>query len=300
MKCSEVGVIEGATASTTAELPNELPNELPEHFQIWLKSWFCSQSDFVLWFQSLGAHKSSSLDCQACSRSQLSWQRSSRVKPNLKCCTFQPFVPNFIVGELLNSQKLQSEDLERGRSIPLGLVASSDYVRNFRRLSELPQFFGNEPELLCSHFDVANRQCRIWPARPSVCSTYFCDLEAEVSSCFNGELSSLGRTVNAPFSWARLEKFLFYIEVNLAHHVLLELGFIAEELESNLNFLKQQSLQRVSALALNQNSANDSADRVWYEFHDTKASFFIKAAEYVSGMTPNDIWECVEPDLLNF
>lgn len=279
---------------------HEIVNQLPPHFQRWLVSWLNTRPDFTTWFESLGHKSARHIDCVSCSRSLANWQRSPRVKANLKCCTFQPFVPNFMVGELLVSTKLQAQDLENGRSIPLGLVASPNYLRDFERLSVAPQYFGNEPQLLCSHFEPTNGQCRIWQARPAVCATYFCDAESSGHSCTKERATDRQKASEASFDWPRLEQFLYYVEVNLAHHVLLELGFVDDELQSNLDYLKQQSVHREQGMSSVRNSHDDCVDRIWYEFDQIKSGFFIKAANHVSSMSPAEIWEAIEPELLNF
>lgn len=131
---------------------------------------------------------------------------STCSKPS-KCCDFQPFIPNFTLGALLEKGvdlKLQgSEHFFE----PIGLIPA----QAFRERRE------HGGSVQCQFFDKG--QCRIWAWRPGECSTYFCE-----GSTREHEL------------WS--EK-LFKIETRLAQAALLELGFDLKFAHSQIEALNE-------------------------------------------------------------
>lgn len=99
--------------------------------------------------------------------------------PDLKCCTYHPSLPNFLVGALLADP---DPALEEGRrrvrerirdriGVTPAWVAPS---RKYRVLLEGGRVrgFGRARALACPYLDEG--RCSIWRHRESVCSTFFC------------------------------------------------------------------------------------------------------------------------------
>ncbi len=98
--------------------------------------------------------------CQTCS------------KPS-KCCDYQPFVPNFAIGALIQ-EGLWPSVVSQHHLTPLGLIPS----KAFREKREgVCGFFGSKGE------------CLIWKYRPAECSSFTCGSENYAS--FSNELFSL-------------------------------------------------------------------------------------------------------------
>lgn len=97
------------------------------------------------------------LDCVGC------------AKP-LKCCDFQPFVANFLIGAILEEN---ANFLMDGPHLwqPLGLIPSHEFRAKHARTPA----FERGADLACQFFDLGARACTIWRFRPGECSTYFCE-----------------------------------------------------------------------------------------------------------------------------
>lgn len=91
------------------------------------------------------------------------------MKP-LKCCDFQPFVPNYLLGAVLAAGGELPEPGEHQYQ-PLGLIPGRAYRE---RHQQTPAELRNET-FLCRFFDKATRRCSIYRLRPSECRHYYCD-----------------------------------------------------------------------------------------------------------------------------
>jgi len=137
-------------------------------------------------------------------------------KSNLKCCTYQPYLPNFVVGELLKTGSPRLVEmfdfwLGSGALQPQGLILGGEITSE-----ELAEGFGTSEELLCPFLDRKSSRCTIWAARPGVCSSYQC-----VS-----QKGSRGQEF-----WSEIEGFLNLFEWTLAHEVLWRMGWTEDDLE---------------------------------------------------------------------
>jgi Fe-S-cluster containining protein len=98
------------------------------------------------------------LDCLGC-------------KKNGKCCAFQPFIPNYLLGAILHAGGELPEAGEHHYQ-PLGLVPGRSFRERHGASTE------NGEDLWCSFFK--NGQCSIYKFRPSECRNYFCEGMTEV------------------------------------------------------------------------------------------------------------------------
>ncbi len=134
--------------------------------------------------------------------------------PQLKCCTYHPFLPNFSLGAL-------SVEVEAGR-------LSSDMMSNYlmeSRLTVLGAFSRKVATSICeTGKKVSDKcpflnsgQCSIHGYRPSTCSTYVCRSN-------DGEPGLR--------SWRTFEQRLAKFEWSMAHEVAFEIGFTKQELHT--------------------------------------------------------------------
>lgn len=131
-------------------------------------------------------------------------------RPDLKCCTYFPFLPNFTLGSM------ECASLNRARSgiyLPVGLYPPISYLDLSERLGK--KGFGQEPKLLCPFFDRAKLGCSIWDFRPGVCTTYFC----------KSVRGSAGLA-----HWQDVEEFLNQFEWKMATEVFFRMGMSENEL----------------------------------------------------------------------
>jgi Fe-S-cluster containining protein len=99
--------------------------------------------------------------------------------PDLKCCTYHPTLPNFLVGALFADA---DPALDEGRRRVRAAIArragvSPEWVgppRKYRVLLEAGRVrgFGRARALVCPYLDSG--RCSIWRHRESVCSTFYC------------------------------------------------------------------------------------------------------------------------------
>lgn len=105
--------------------------------------------------------------------------------PDLKCCTYQPTLPNFLVGAVLSDsspeaaegrRRMQARIRSRIGVTPQWLAPS----RKHRVLLDAARAtsFGRSKVLLCPFFVEEGGLCSIWRHREAVCSTFFCKHEA--------------------------------------------------------------------------------------------------------------------------
>lgn len=151
------------------------------------------------------------LDCARC------------LKP-AKCCAFQPFVPNFLLGAWLEKSESLLE-IANVRFHPVGAVACPDYRARHEKVTAA----GGDPgvDLLCGFFDRERRTCSIWNFRPGECSTYFCD-DLRVSE-----------------DRQAIRDKSFALEMAVAQMALVELGFSAREIAEQVDLVNGASSAQI-------------------------------------------------------
>ncbi|HMN69628.1 MAG TPA: hypothetical protein PKC28_13890 [Bdellovibrionales bacterium] len=139
----------------------------------------------------IGEREAPVMDCAGCRR-------------ETKCCAFQPFVPNYLVGGWLETGGALSLR-PHGFWNALGFVPSAVY-------RAVHGAGAPSVEMACGFYDRG--RCSLWAFRPGECSAYFCD------GVDRDELTSR----------------LFAVEVAVAQMALVELGFtpahIADEVDA--------------------------------------------------------------------
>lgn len=123
-----------------------------------------------------------------------------------KCCTYQPSVPNYLIGALLADTRPElAEGQKRVRAhigtrigvTPQWLGPSAKYEVLYD--ASMRTSFGKNLTLKCTYYD--DGKCTIWKHRETICSTFFCKFS-------NGALA-------ATF-WKALKDYLVYAETVLA------------------------------------------------------------------------------------
>jgi Fe-S-cluster containining protein len=100
--------------------------------------------------------------------------------PRIKCCTYYPDLPNFLVGSILADadpglgparEVLTARIAATDRVSPLGIHPPLDYVTRFR---EDPEGFGRRLDFRCPFYRAQDGACGVWSHRPAACATWFC------------------------------------------------------------------------------------------------------------------------------
>lgn len=172
--------------------------------------------------------------------------------PETKCCTYQPFLPNYAVGGLLGAEKTRGglgrerilERLACGAGVvPAGIRPSARDAFRYRRLER----FGASLEMRCPYYDAVGGGCSVWPFREADCTTWFCKLR-------HGK--------DGLAFWASLRSYLHRLERTLVRHGLRALGFSAEAIA------RAVELPDDEAAALQETSPEGEASRraLWGEW----------------------------------
>lgn len=139
---------------------------------------------------------------------------SRLFRPDTKCCTYDPRLPNYLVGALLADAR---PELAEGRRRVAARIAhrvgvTPQWLRPSPRYAALydqaRNAFGRSAALRCPYFDTADGGCTIWPYREAVCSTFFCKYVAAAD----------GRKF-----WMSLKSYLTLAEIQLSRFAMFEL-----------------------------------------------------------------------------
>lgn len=156
-------------------------------------------------------------DCAMCaSEGPAADSRMEYFSPNVKCCTYEPDLANYLVGRALEDPDLApagaaglGRRIDRAVGVtPLGLAPSAAYQVLY---DHAPAAFGRAGALLCPHYvEEGGGRCGIWRHRNSVCATWFCKHErGAVGMAFWHRVRDLLRTVERTLSvWCVLESDL--------------------------------------------------------------------------------------------
>jgi hypothetical protein len=216
--------------------------------------------------------------CSNCamSRANRGPRATITYEAHLKCCTFDPWVPNFMVGAILQdsatSKAGRQAVLEKISSIeecsPLGLRPSTKFQRRFLRKSE--NEFGNREDWLCPYFDRQNQNCGIWAHRGNVCTSFFCKSDAGT------------RGLNF---WSELGDYLHLIELSVMEECLVQLDFSPRQLSDLLPLIDRQThLQKKVWPPITPREA-----KAFWNQYDDPVAFFKKCHKVASQIGPREL-----------
>lgn len=199
-----------------------------------------------------------------------------RFVASTKCCTFQPQLPNYLVGALLEDA---SAELEEGRRRMRAHIATRTRItprwvapsRRYRAIYRAARFeaFGRSEALRCAYYDDGD--CTIWRYRESYCSTFFCKHDA-------GED---GRQF-----WRQLRRYLDEVEKALARHLVKK---VAPELEEPKTLMTLEELER-------RPPHPDDYRRWWGDWEGREEELYRACAQALQDVTRSDLEELVSVD----
>ncbi len=196
-----------------------------------------------------------------------------------KCCTYQPALPNFLVGRILADRQAPAD---RGREVllrrlahregvtPLG-VEPSAVMRDLYLATTHAGTFGRTPELVCPHFAPgATHNCGIWRHRNATCATWHC---------------KHARGATGWRAWRRLRELLALVEARLARWCAVEVGLGLEGL-ANLLALSDASGRPEERAPSTPERAYKQA---WGPWAGREVDFFEACAERVGQLGWEDV-----------
>jgi hypothetical protein len=211
-------------------------------------------------------------DCAMCAPEDQPPQESALYfSPRIKCCTYQPRLPNYLVGRALEDrdfafsagrETLEKRIASRVGLTPLGLEQAARYRLLYANSSAA---FGRTEALGCPHYlDVAGGRCGIWRHRNSVCATWFC----------KHERGAVGMAF-----WERLRDLLTAIESSLATWCVLESDLDPKALE--LVFRPPGKRESLTPEDLDDKPDPRSDAGLWGNWHGREREFYLECAHRV-------------------
>jgi hypothetical protein len=202
--------------------------------------------------------------------------------PRTKCCTYQPTLPNYLVGRVLEDRDFAfsagratlEKRMRAGVGVtPLGVGATPAFhilYDNARRA------FGGAESLLCPHYlDEGGGRCGIWRHRNSVCATWFCKFErGAVGMAF----------------WDRMRNLFLSVERALAVWCTLEAGLEVDALGSVFP-RDERSGGRASPTAAELDGVADpaAARSLWGSWIGREVEFYVRCGRCVEPLTWADV-----------
>jgi len=192
----------------------------------------------------------------------------NHYNPATKCCTFQPSLPNFLVGALLSDARPElAEGQARMRAAiarqhgvsPAGVFAPPLFWLIYQ---DAKDFFGQAESQLCPFYDDGD--CTVWAMREAVCSTYFCKFE---------------RGQEGKDFWVGVRDYLIGLTDGVARQVALDLGM------KSASLVWQNA--SVTAAELDKKLLPDAEyQRRWGSYAGREEAFFIAAYERACKVDP--------------
>lgn len=186
-------------------------------------------------------------------------------RPDIKCCTFVPRLPNFAVGGILEDSRGElaegRDNLRRrmalpGTTSPLAVEAKPSESTIYDLVAQ--EAFGRSAELSCPYF-LPDRggNCSIWQYRNAVCATWFCKHErGQVGQRF----------------WQALRNLLTHVEDGLAVWSAGQMGVPAPALARLLDLRKLPPARQVARELLGYSQELDK--RLWGPWWDRREDYF--------------------------
>jgi Fe-S-cluster containining protein len=219
--------------------------------------------------------------CDACAMAKPKYKGKTPYRADLKCCTFHPFLPNYMVGALLLEESsteahriFRDKIARREYALPLGMVAPVSYQVEFNHREEGD--FGQREDWLCPYYNKDNGNCNVWRNRGVVCTTFFCK-------------SSYGKT-GLSF-WEKFGSYLWYVELALLEEALVMLDFSPRQVMTLLDFHNrfEGSPEEMKSRVLSEKTSRE----LWNGYYDDQEGFYKKAYEIVANIDKKAFHEMI-------
>lgn len=213
---------------------------------------------------------------------------SRAFDPSVKCCTFLPRLPNFLVGRILLDRTeggrpgratVEARLAARQGVTPLGLGVPEEYSDRYRHAGD-HDGFGRTPSLRCAHY-LENGQCGVWRHRASVCSTWFC--------------KHVRGAVGHDFWVQALQPLLLSVEHALARWCVLELDLGVTALRRLFPATVGEHARRPVGADLDQQP--HAYETVWGRWLGREIELYRASARLVNALSWRDVLAIGGPEL---
>jgi hypothetical protein len=204
-------------------------------------------------------------------------------RSDTKCCTYQPSLPNFLVGRILDDDDpamakgratIDARIEARAGVTPLGL--ETDGVHALLYEHGAARAFGRSRTLRCPHYlDEAGGRCGIWKHRNGVCATWFC----------KHSRGATGRRF-----WAIADDLLATVERDVGRWCVLELGLSAEALGALFPHGADRGVRGpLDGPRIDREVDPASYRALWGNWHGREQEMFRESARLVSGLAWREV-----------
>ena len=230
-------------------------------------------------------------DCAMCSQGEDHGHGETfYFSPVTKCCTYQPKLPNFLVGRALADRdfafsagrKTLEERIAAGVGVtPLGLQQSAVFEVLYEHGKD---GFGRAAALRCPHYlEEGGGRCGMWRNRNSICATWFC----------KHERGALGLSF-----WHRIRDLLMDVETALSAWCVLESDLEPAALRALFpTRVKQGGRAPMSAADVDQRADPAVARRLWGRWLGREHEFYLQCGARVSPLAWADVARIAGPDV---
>ena len=225
--------------------------------------------------------------CHQCVKAWPQYKKSDYYLDNLKCCTFQPYIPNYAIGAILSDpsdrykaaqEEIRKKIKNREYMLPVGLVApiryQIEYVKNKKKI------FGRDENFLCAFYDQEKNQCGAWQYRGAVCTSFYC-------------VSSYGKAGKG--LWDKVSRFQTYVEIALMEEAMVHLGYSPRQLSDNLKYIrydmkneKPTQLEKKSWVLPEKTFAN-----LWGDYRNQGEDFYKNCYKHVKALDVREFREAI-------
>ena len=220
--------------------------------------------------------------CAMCAREKSESKRQAfYFNPAIKCCTYIPELPNFLVGAILDNE---NGDMAFGRNsieqrlatgvgvTPLGLSPSPSFTLLYRNS---PAAFGRSQTLSCPHYMTETGRCGIWQYRAPPCITWFC----------KHNRGAVGRDF-----WRELHLLLVAIQQSVAVWCMSKLEMDIEVMRTVLNQPQRIDAEiNISGDVLDGNADESWRRSVWGNWYGREEEFYQRCASLLKGLDWRDV-----------
>jgi hypothetical protein len=194
-------------------------------------------------------------------------------KPDYRCCTYHPRVPNFLLGfASLTPMGEQALDRlqSRGMLLPEGMhYAPMQWIDYLDDLEH--DRFGKSDKVQCPNLDQSSGYCMIHAFRNSVCSTFFCYKD-------HGDLGDN--------FWAQIQTLGSQVEMALTHWSLHRVGFDLDRYFRTFDQLAK-SILKVSG---DEGWQEEALMAIWGDWYGRERELYQACAAEVARHRDN-LWE---------
>lgn len=199
-------------------------------------------------------------------------------RPDTKCCTYYPSLPNFLVGAILadpspemaeGKRRIQEKIKDRIGVTPNWCGPSRKWDLLYRASSATS--FGRSKTLTCPYLTEDSR-CSVWRHRETVCSTFYCKFDGGIAgSAF----------------WKALKQYLSLVETRLAM-------FASKAVDADVREPEDPPNDQLTLADLEDRVNEPLYARAWGSWAGREEEFYVACYEKVKGLSRAEFLQNVD------